>query len=415
MEIQIINPNEFGIEEKKANELYGNLPQLKTERDELEAQFNEVIKMDIEAPETWKKARKLRLLIQKNRTKGINVWHKTTKDFFLKGGQFVDAIKRKEVAVNERMERDLEQIEKHEEILRQKKISELQEKRVKELLPYFENAEEISLGEMESDVWQAYYVAKKKAYEEEQERIRLEEEQRKEAERLLVLRNKRESELKLYWQFVPESHPDFETLTIDEWSDFLQEMKNAKSDYDAEQERITVENERLQKERIERERQEKIKAQKTAKRNEELKPYIIFIRDYNKLLNLPDAEYEKEFSDIKIKAQKTAKRNEELKPYIIFIRDYNKLLNLPDAEYEKEFSDIKIGAEQHWEHERKEKEAEKARIEAELKKGDSDKVKDLINDLEALKTKYSFESKKNKKMYNDVNLLIDKIVSHIIN
>ena len=65
------------------------------------------------------------------------------------------------------------------------------------------------------------------------------------------------------------------------------------------------------------------------------------------------------------------------------------------------------------EAERKEKEAEKARVQAELNKGDADKVKDLINDLKNLKIKYSFKSEKNKKMYQDVGILIDKVISHI--
>lgn len=65
------------------------------------------------------------------------------------------------------------------------------------------------------------------------------------------------------------------------------------------------------------------------------------------------------------------------------------------------------------EAERKAKEAEEARIQSELNKGDAAKVKDLIHDLETLKTKYSFKSAKNKKMYADVSVLIDKVINHI--
>ena len=50
---------------------------------------------------------------------------------------------------------------------------------------------------------------------------------------------------------------------------------------------------------------------------------------------------------------------------------------------------------------------------AELKKGDAAKLKDLISDLEAMKTKYSFKSAKNIKMYDNVNLLIDKTINFI--
>ena len=78
-EIIAINPIEYGIAENKATELIGNLPQIKAERDILENQYNEVILLDIEDSETSKRARELRLQIRNNRTKGIDIWHKTTK------------------------------------------------------------------------------------------------------------------------------------------------------------------------------------------------------------------------------------------------------------------------------------------------------------------------------------------------
>ena len=50
---------------------------------------------------------------------------------------------------------------------------------------------------------------------------------------------------------------------------------------------------------------------------------------------------------------------------------------------------------------------------SELNKGDEDKVKDLISDITALKTKYNFKSKYNKRMYNDFGYLVDKIINRI--
>lgn len=58
------------------------------------------------------------------------------------------------------------------------------------------------------------------------------------------------------------------------------------------------------------------------------------------------------------------------------------------------------------------KQAEAAK-QAELNKGDAAKVKDLISDLEALKTKYTFKSAKNQQMYDNVGTLIDKVVLYI--
>jgi len=68
---------------------------------------------------------------------------------------------------------------------------------------------------------------------------------------------------------------------------------------------------------------------------------------------------------LKKEAEQKDKRNTELRPYIIFIRDYNKMLSLPEKEYQKEFSDIKKGAKEHYEFEAQQK--EKARKEQEEK------------------------------------------------
>jgi colicin import membrane protein len=138
MKTEIVKAEEFGIEPNKANELMGNLPQITSERDILEAQYNDIIKMDIEDVETSNKARVLRLQIRDNRTKGLSVWHRTTKDVFLRAGQFIDALKRKEEAVNNRMESALEEIEKHAEIKEKKRLDELEESRRLKLEPFSE-------------------------------------------------------------------------------------------------------------------------------------------------------------------------------------------------------------------------------------------------------------------------------------
>jgi myosin heavy subunit len=64
--------------------------------------------------------------------------------------------------------------------------------------------------------------------------------------------------------------------------------------------------------------------------------------------------------------------------------------------------------------EEKRLEQEKAQKEqAELNKNDSEKVKDLISELEAIKDKFSFSSSKNKAMYKSVGGLIDKVTGYI--
>jgi len=309
-----VKPENYGLEKTKATELIGNLPQIIEERSVMESQYSEVVKMDVESPEAWNKARELRLLIQKNRTKGINVWHKNAKDYFLKGGQFVDAIKRKEIAINERMESQLMEIERYEEIQRQKKIEALQVERMDKIRPYIED-ERGDLGEMDEDVFEAFYKSKKQAYEEEQERLKKEEEARIERER-------KEAE---------------------------------------ERERIRKENERLKKEREELEA--KAEAERKAREEEERK--------------------ERE-------AHEAALRKER-------------------EERERVQKELEAKAEA----ERKAREEEEARVQRELNKGDKDKVNDLIKDLNEIKSKYSFKSEKNKKMFNEVSNLIDKVILFI--
>ena len=65
------------------------------------------------------------------------------------------------------------------------------------------------------------------------------------------------------------------------------------------------------------------------------------------------------------------------------------------------------------ESELKAKQEAEAKLQDDLNKDDAEKVEDLISDFEVIKTKYSFKSAKNKKMYADVSILIDKVIQHI--
>lgn len=66
------------------------------------------------------------------------------------------------------------------------------------------------------------------------------------------------------------------------------------------------------------------------------------------------------------------------------------------------------------EAELKAKEEADAKAEAELSKGDKDKFQSLIDDMEALKVKYSFKSKKYKTHLEGVNISLDKIINWAI-
>ena len=178
-----IEAKNYGIEETRANELIGNLPQIQEERNVLQEQYREVIKLDIEETNTSKIAKELRLKIVKNRTQGIGVWHKTTKDFFLKGGQFVDAIKRKEEAVNIQMEETLEQIEKYAENKEKERLAKLQADRLELISPYLENIFGLDLAIMSDEMFENFLIGSKQKHEAKIEAEKLESE-RIEKERL---------------------------------------------------------------------------------------------------------------------------------------------------------------------------------------------------------------------------------------
>lgn len=194
MKAEIIKAEDYGLEVEKANELTVGLKVVKAERDLLIKEFEEVAKLEL-IEENLPKFKELRLRIVKNRTQGINKWHKTNKEFFLTGGKFVDAIKNKENAINEQMEEKLMNAEKHFENLEKERIAKLQAERVVLLSEFVEDASERDLASMDNDVWESYLSTKKqthldkiqaeldaekerqakiKAEKEEQERIRKE-------------------------------------------------------------------------------------------------------------------------------------------------------------------------------------------------------------------------------------------------
>lgn len=159
-----------------------------------------------------------------------------------------------------------------------------------------------------------------------------------------------------------------------------EEERIAKEKAEAEErKRIRKENEQLRKEAEERERQAKIEAEKRAKEERERQS--------------------------KAEAERKAREENERKEREV----YEAKLKAERDEKERMQRELEAKAEA----ERKAKEDEKAKIESELSKGDADKVKDLITDLNSLKTKYTFKSAKNQKMYHDVKILIDKVVNHV--
>src|SRR5690606_33651884 len=241
---------EYGIEEKKANDLTKGLNPVLKERESLIQEFKEVSTLEINE-ENIPLFRKLRLKVQKNRTQGINKWHKASKEFFLAGGRFVDAIKNKENQVNEEMESKLMDAEKYFENLEKERIEKLNQERIKLIEPYVDDVFGLDLGNMQDDVFEAYFESKKKQHAEKIEAEKKAEAERLEFERRQKLHKERKELLLPYWDFVPSVNKleDFSSYTDAEWKDVFNHVVEQKRDHDKEQEKIRKENERLKKER----------------------------------------------------------------------------------------------------------------------------------------------------------------------
>ena len=166
--VTIIDPKEFGLKEENANKMVSGLNPIIEERSALEQIYAIVIKKEL-TPELLKEARDLRLKIRDNRTKGIEVWHKTTKDYFLKGGQFVDAIKRKENVVNELMEAKLSEIEKHFENIEAERIKALHTERAEKLKPFGYEIGATNFGLMDDNMFNAILVGAEKTHKDKLE------------------------------------------------------------------------------------------------------------------------------------------------------------------------------------------------------------------------------------------------------
>jgi len=336
MNEELIKSETFGIEESKANELTKGLETILAEREVLKESYLDVIELEV-VKENLSTFKELRLMIVKNRTKGIEKWHKQNKAFFLAGGRFVDAIKNKEIIVNKDWEEKLLSAEKHFENIEKERVEKLQNERVEKLSKYVEDADQRDLAKFEEDEFEAVFQMNKKTHDD-----RIAADKKAEKERVEAERKEQEERDRIA-------------------------KENAKLKAEADAREKKIEAERIERERlakIESDKQAKIEAERLAKENEAKK------------IQAEKERKQKEAHEIELKKERerTAKIEAEIKA--------------------KEA-------------------AEETRLQNELKKGDSEKVKDLITDLKILKTKYKFKSKANNKMYSQVNELLDKTINHI--
>lgn len=159
-----VKPELFGLEISKAQEMTSGLAVTFAEREVLKKSYIEIIELPITS-ETLPIFKELRLKIVKNRTQGIEKWHKDNKAFYLAGGRFVDAIKNKEILENEQMESKLMEAEKFFENQEKERKSKLNLERIEKIYPYVTDTIGLDLSDMSEYDFDDFLLGKKTRFE----------------------------------------------------------------------------------------------------------------------------------------------------------------------------------------------------------------------------------------------------------
>lgn len=221
-----------------------------------------------------------------------------------------------------------------------------------------------------------------------------------EAKRKAELKTKREELLQPFGV-----QTDFYKLDEMDEATFQNLYQNSKTGYES---RI-AEAKKLEEERIAKEQEELKERERIRKENEELKAKQIeqerVMREERMKAEAERKAAEdaanKKLADERAKAEAEQKRMRE--------EAQNKLA-AERAEREKAEAELKAKQEA----EAKAKAEIEAKAEAELSKGDKQKFQDLINELESVKGKYTFKSKKYKVLFESVVELLNKTINWAI-
>ena len=394
--------DEFALEKNRALEIAERfLPNIDATK-ALNEEFQKVVAKEINE-KTVKEAKMLRLKFVKLRT-GTDKIHKTVKNSFLNGCRFVDSCKSVQRLNGEPCETKLKKIETHFETMRQEAVLKLQGEREVCLVEFGVEVFPSLLGEMEQEVWDNYingvelnFEAKKKeAADAEALRLKNEEEAKAETERIRL-----ENE---------QLKKDADKVKADAKKE--QEKREAK-----EKEAQDARDAAAAKLAAEEKAKNDAKDAKDSERADKLLPFLKYIRDYQALMDLDDDAFNLELESLS---------NEAIAEANLLAEQEQKRKD--DAEVQRKANVKRVADKQKETDKRKALEAElkatkdaeelaekqkEAARQAELSKGDDDKVVDLITAFLEIKDGFEFDSDKNKKLFKNVCALCDKVITYI--
>ena len=282
-------------------------------------------------------------------------------------------------------QKQAKEIEDYFDNLERERLAKLKATRL-ELLANFEveNLDSFNVEVMSEDAFNIFLKGCEQSYlSKKAEELRLQKEA-DEKQKITDLHNARKESLLKYWNFVPEA---FKALNMGmatemEYKDVLKEAEIAFTKNELEQEKIKADLERI---KLENEAKEKVRKERTSL----LQPYIIFIRDYNALIEKNEADFQKEFKDIK----KGAEDHWE------FERKQQIAKQIEDERLQKIELDVKL--------KQKVDAEEKAKIEKEkanlLKKGDKAILLNYISNFSTPSIDASFKNANSILKLKDIN------------
>lgn len=288
------------IEPSKAKQIRETFVPMAEMLEDFEDSYNQILKRakkDID-DNLMAEAKRLRIDIGKVRIQTDKL-RKEQKAEYLRAGQAIDAVaKILTWAVSDKEEK-LKEIEKHAEIKEAERLQALQDERVKKLIKYLPEAENMNLSDMADDVWEAYFKTKKQEYEDKKKAEAEAEKQRIEAEKE---RKRKEKEAQERIKKLQEEAKAKEEKARKEREALEKEMEEKLKKEREEREKLRKEAEEKAKkeraERLAREKEEKKKAEKERKEREAMEAKLKALEEEKKA----KAKAEKEAEQKKLKA-----------------------------------------------------------------------------------------------------------------
>ena len=279
-EVQVLIPKEIGLEPAKTEFLLKQFAGFFNKAQELAKVGRELLVTREDDLEGMAEAKRIRKELQDIRTKGVEPTRKELKEQSLREGKAIDGIANVIKALIVPVEEHLEKQEKFAQIAEENRKLELLENRRELLSHYVNDVYVFNLSEMTEEVFATLLENSKKAYEaqlaaeEEAEKKRVELEEKRKLYHLRAL------EIAPYAQFINRTL-DLDT-TREEYEEIFRNSIKAKQDYEAKQEEIRLENQKLreealkiekqaqeQKEKADREKQKRIAAENKLRKERE--------------------------------------------------------------------------------------------------------------------------------------------------